>query len=261
MSFVKEDDVYQEFIKHIQDYMFNNTTICKTIENKIRENYNIKKTKVNVSDNKKTNCIQVNTDNNIIIPNENDSLFWCLYIIKNGFMNYSQLTNINIVLEKQLKIEYVERLRKEKQLIKQFKFDSIVNVENKLVNENSIDNKTFLTLCVLGNLNIFLIINKTYYELKMNDSNKFYVIQFFNDKKRYGFEEVTKEVLDNYKTLYYKLDNIDKPIKSLSSYSVQELMDICKKLGIETIDTNKSTDKKEKTKSKKELYESIIKYF
>ena len=176
-------------------------------------------------------------------------------------MNYSQLTNKNIVLEKQLKIEYVERLRKEKQLIKQFKFDSIVNVENKLVNENSIDNKTFLTLCVLGSLNIFLIINKTYYELKMNDSNKFYVIQFFNDKKRYGFEEVTKEVLDNYKTLYYKLDNIDKPIKSLSSYSVPELIDICTKLGIETIDMNKSTDNKEKTKSKKELYESIIKYF
>ena len=89
----------------------------------------------------------------------------------------------------------------------------------------------------------------------------FYVIQFFNDKKRYGFEEVTKELLDNYKTLYYKLDNIDKPIKSLSSYSVTELIDICTKLGIETIDTNKSTDNKEKTKSKKELYESIIKYF
>ena len=71
MSFVKEDDVYQEFIKHIQDYMFNNTTICKTIENKIRENYNIKKNNVNVSQNKKTNCIQVNNDNNIIIPNLN----------------------------------------------------------------------------------------------------------------------------------------------------------------------------------------------
>ena len=64
-----------------------------------------------------------------------------------------------------MKIEYVERLRKEKQLIKQFKFDTIVNIENRLANENIIDNKTFLTLCVLGNLNIFLIVNKTYYEL------------------------------------------------------------------------------------------------
>ena len=29
MAFVKDDDVYQELVKHIQDYAFNNTTICK----------------------------------------------------------------------------------------------------------------------------------------------------------------------------------------------------------------------------------------
>lgn len=256
MSFVKEEDVYQEFVKHIQDYMFNNTTICKSIENKIRENYNIKKNKQTTA-NKETDI-----NKNKIIPLENDSLFWCLYIIKNGLMNYSQLTNRNVVVEKQFKIEYVERLRKEKQLIKQYKFDSMSNIENKLANENSIDNKTFLTLCVLGNLNIFFILNKTYYELNMNDSNKFYVVTYLNDKKKYGFEEVTKDVLDSYRNLYYKLDNIDKPIKSQSSYTVQELIDICKKLGIETIDKDKSTEKnKEKSKSKKELYESIIKYF
>jgi len=255
MSFVKDEDVYQEFVKHIQDYMFNNTTICKSIENKIRENYNIKKSK-------KLNATKEIDTKQIIIPLENDSLFWCLYIIKNGFMNYSQLTNRNVIVEKKFKIEYVERLRKEKQLIKQFKFDSMSNIENKLVNENSIDNKTFLTLCVLGNLNIFLILNKTYYELNMNDSNKFYIVSFLNDKKKYGFEEVSKDVLDNYRNLYYKLDNIDKPIKSQSSYTVQELVDICKKLSIEIVDIDKTTGKnKEKLKSKKELYESIIKYF
>jgi len=255
MSFVKEEDVYQEFVKHIQDYMFNNTTICKSIENKIRENYNIKKNK------QPTTNKEIEKNKNIIIPVENDSLFWCLYIIKNGFMQYSQLTNKNIIVEKQLKIEYVERMRKEKYLVKQFKFDSITNIENKLVNENSIDNKTFLTLCVLGSLNIFLINNNTYYELNMNDSNKFYIVKFFKDKQKYGFEEVTKDVLDDYRKEYYKLDNVDKPVKSVSSYTTQDLIDICKKLGIETVDIDKSTDKKEKTKSKKELYESIIKYF
>jgi len=255
MSFVKEEDVYQEFVKHIQDYMFNNTTICKSIENKIRENYNIKKNK------QPTTSKEIESNKNKIIPLENDSLFWCLYIIKNGFMQYSQLTNKNIVIEKQLKIEYVERIRKEKYLVKQFKFDSISNIENKLVNENNIDNKTFLTLCVLGSLNIFLINNNTYYELNMNDSNKFYIVKFFKDKQKYGFEEVTKDVLDDYRKEYYKLDNVDKPVKSISSYTTKDLLDICKKLGIETIDIDKSTEKKEKTKSKKELYESIIKYF
>ena len=45
MSFVREEDLYQEFVKHIQDYMFNNTTICKSLENKIREDYKNKKIK------------------------------------------------------------------------------------------------------------------------------------------------------------------------------------------------------------------------
>ena len=256
MSFVKEDDVYQEFVKHIQDYMFNNTTICKSLEHKIHENFNKKKTKELLSNKVETNS------KDIVIPNENDSLFWCLYIIKNGLMKYSQLSNKNIILEKQYKIEYIERIRKEKQLIKQFKFDTISNIENKLANENTIDVKTFLTLSVLGNLNIFFIINKTYFELNMNDSNKIYIVQYFQNKKKYGFEEVMKDVLDDYKKKYYKLDTIDKPIKAFSSYSTQELINICKKLTIETIDIDKSKEKgKECIKSKKELYEAIIKYF
>ena len=249
MAFVKDDDVYQELVKHIQDYAFNNTTICKSIESRIRENYNEKKTKIS------QNKIE-DLNKNFIFPCENDSLFWCLYIIKNGFINYSQLKNRNLIVEKKLKIEYVERLRKEKQLIKQFKFDTIVNIENRLANENIIDNKTFLTLCVLGNLNIFLIVNKTYYELNMNDSNIAYIVKYFENKKKYGFEETTKDILEQIKNDYYKVDNIDKPIKSFASYKTSDLLDICKKLGIETLDKDKN-----KEKSKKDLYELIIKYF
>ena len=55
---------------------------------------------------------------------------------------------------------------------------------------------------------------------------------------------------------YYKVDNIAKPIKSLSAYKTQELVDICNKLEIEILN-----DSKTKTKSTQVLYESIIKYF
>lgn len=40
--------------------------------------------------------------------------------------------------------------------IKLYKFASISNIENQLVNENIIDLKTFLTLCPLENINVFL---------------------------------------------------------------------------------------------------------
>ena len=72
---------------------------------------------------------------------------------------------------------------------------------------------------------------------------------------------------------------MSKPIKSMSAYKTQELVDICNKLGIETsvvssgsASNNKSKDESNanneilsgdnaKTKNKKDLYESIIKYF
>ena len=250
MAFVKEDDLYQDFVKHVQDYMFNNTNICKCLEHKIYEEFNDKKYKQNSEkmDNKEFETF--------FIPKDNDSLFWCLYIIKNGLTNYSQLTNRNLIIEKKFKIDYVERLRKEKQLIKQYKFDTMTNIENRLVNENNIDINTFFTLCVVGNLNIFFIRNKTYYELNMNDSNRIYIIKFLSDKKKYGFEETTKDKLDGFRNKYYKVDNISKPIKSLSAYKTQDLIDICNKLEIETKNNSNM-----KTKGKQELYEAIIKYF
>jgi hypothetical protein len=262
MSFVKEDDLYQEFVKHVQDYMFNNTTTCKCIESKIREEANNKKNnKLNHSNGSgfgQTGSGSGSGAENIITPNDNDSLFWCLYIIKNGLTNYTKLTNRSYIIEKQFKIEYIERIRKEKQLLKQHKFDTITNIENKLANENTIDINTFLTLCVIGNLNVFFVKNKTYYELIMNDSNKVYKVEFCSNKKKYGFEETTKDNLDSFRNNYYKLDNMEKPIKSIAYYKTQELIDICGKLGIETII---SKDNKEKTKSKKDLYEAIIKCF
>jgi len=255
MSFVKEDDIYQNFVKHVQDYMFNNTNICKSLECKLHEEYS-KKTKEKTEKNEKN-------EKNLIIPNDNDTLFWCLYIIKNGLTNYSQLTNRNLITEKKLKIEYVERLRKEKQLIKQYKFDTLTNIENSLSNENRIDLNTFLTLCVVGCLNIFFIKKNTYFELNMNDSNKIYIIKYLSEKDQYGFEETNKDSIIDFREKYYKVENMSKPIKSMSSYKTQDLIDICKKIGIETTIKNDETNvnKSIKNKNKKELYEEIIKYF
>ena len=72
----------------------------------------------------------------------------------------------------------------------------------------------------------------------------------------YKIENKEGEEITNYKNEFYKIDNIDKPIKSISAYKVQELTDFCNKLSIETI--NNET---KKHKNKNELYESLIQYF
>ena len=66
----------------------------------------------------------------------------------------------------------------------------------------------------------------------------------------------TDESITNIRNKFFKLETFDKPIKALSSYKLNELVDICNKLVIDIF--NNITGKQ---KSKKELYESIIQYF
>jgi hypothetical protein len=200
--------------------------------------------------------------NNIFIPKEKDTLFWCFYILKNGDSTYESMYNKNEIVARQIKIEYIEKIRKNKQTVKTYKFDSICNIESNLANDKSLNIKTFLTLCAVENINILFVSNKTYYELFMNDSKSVYVVYCLNNKEnknytgRYGFEITSTDVADTIKKSLYKIENVDKPIKSFSSYKVSDLIDICNKLAIEI--KNQETGK---NKSKNELYESIIQYF
>ena len=144
--------------------------------------------------------------------------------------------------------------------MKSYKFDTISNIESNLANDININIKTIMTLCVIEKINLIFINKKTYFELLMNDSNNVYIIDTIevNTKynKKYGFELASYETLNEIRNSLYKLDSLNKPIKSLSSYKVSELLNIANKLAIEII--NKQTGK---NKTKNELYESIIQYF
>ena len=241
---------YNDVLNELQDYMLDEKNVDKSLEMKIM-NLTKEKPQYNNKSIKK-----------IFIPREKDSLFWCFYIIKNGDISYQSLNNKNEVISKQIKISYIEKIRKEKQTLKIYKFDSITNIESNLVNDNFINYKTFFTLCALDNINVIYITKKIYFELLMNDSDEIFIVHELNNNSnakynvKYGFEIGNVETINNIKNTFYKVDNIDKPIRALSFYKTQELIDICNKLVIETV--NKETNK---TKSKKDLYEAIIQYF
>jgi hypothetical protein len=205
--------------------------------------------------------IKINENNQtLFIPKEHDTLFWCYYIILNGEGNYQILNVKNSLIAKQIKIDYVTTIRDNKQIIKTYKFDSIINIENNLANDNNINIKTVMSLCVINKINLIFISRKSYFELLMNDSDPIYIIREieFQSKynKKYGFEIANNSLLEDIRSTLYKIDNLDKPIKALSSYKVKDLIDICVKLGIEVINSETG-----KNKTKNELYESIIQYF
>ncbi len=80
-------------------------------------------------------------------PDVHDSLFWSFYIMKNGQEEYESLGKINIVIERKIKIEYIERLRESKQVLKTYKTAPLTHLENVLLNEKQIDIKTLIALC------------------------------------------------------------------------------------------------------------------
>ena len=239
-------DDYNHVFNNLQDYMLDESNIRKSLEMKIQTNKDAFKSK-NEDKNSKPK-------GSIFVPREKDTLFWCFYIMKHGDTKYEMLDNKNIIIEKKIKIEYVEKIRKEKQTVKTYKFATLTHIENNLANDNYLDIKTFLTLCAIENLNILFVKNKTYYELLMNDSNDLHIVYLLQNEK-YGYE-INHTNSEQIKSTLYKLDNIDKPIKSMSGYKISELVEICEKLAIDTI--NKETNK---AKCKKDLYEAIIQYF
>ena len=149
---------------------------------------------------------------------------------------------------------------KEKQTVKTYKFATLTHIENNLANDNIIDTKTFLTLCAIENINVIFLRKNTYYEMLMNDSDKIYIVHEIQSQSKYnnkyGYEMGTNESISNIRNTFFKLEAIHKPIKAISAYRLDELINICNKLVI-NINNNITS----KQKSKKELYESIIQYF
>lgn len=251
--------LYNDVLSELQYYILNELNIDRILEIKIKI---VAKEKQHTKETAHTNGSLTKIKNQIFFPKEKDSLFWCFYILKNGDAKYEIMYNKNEIVARQIKIEYIEKIRKDKQTVKTYKFDSICNIENNLVNDKSLNIKTFLTLCAIENINVLIVNDKTYYELRMNDSVNVCVIYNLNNKDkqnyntRYGFEINTVDGSNTIKSTLYKIDNVNKPINSVSSYKISELVEICNKLGIQT-----KNEETHKNKIKNELYESIIYYF
>lgn len=260
-----------ELLQKLNKHMITSEFIDKIITSKVSYQINdkipnLKRNKNNLNMDKKiieyndnytstSEVKNIDTANQIFYPKDKDPLFWGFYIIVNGISNYEMITHRNLIIEKRIKFEYIDKIRNNKELLKIYKFATLQHIENVLANEQKIDIKTFMTLCVIENLNIFYIKNKTFYQLLMNDTNKIYKIHHL-DNNKFGIQFSSIEDCNIEKNTLFQIDNISKPINALSSYKVQDLIQICNKLGIEIID--KQTNK---TYTKNKLYESILLYF
>lgn len=189
--------------------------------------YNINKRESITTINNKKNII--NTTNNIFYPKQRDQLFWIFYSILHSISEY-EMTHNFFTKEKEVKYKWIEDFREKKEIFKPIKV-SRNNVEDELANKPKISLQCIKALCHLHDVNIFYIDNKKFYEMITNENNPIYIIEKVNHK--YGLKEkVSNDILNYYREHYWKLENLDKPLKAISSYKVPELTAICKKLNI-----------------------------
>jgi hypothetical protein len=185
------------------------------------------------------------------IPKEKDSLFWSFYRIKYGEFEYDKIKNKNIVFEKQIKIEYISRLRENKKIIKQFKLSTLSDLENNLLNEDILSFNSLFYMMNLEEINFLFIKNNIYFKAFNSDSTELFIIKQIACGL-YGYICTDKEYFHNtIENNLFEVSNITKPLKAITSYTLNDLQIICQKLKISCEENNKK-------KTKKQLYENII---
>lgn len=178
----------------------------------------------------------MSTVNDIFFPKQRDQLFWCFYVILQGQIEYDILTSF-FTLEKETKYKWIEVFRGRKELFKPIKVSRNV-VEDELANAKAITMATVKALCHLNDVNVFYVDDKKYYEITTNSEKPFYLIEKVDG--RYGLKEkIPIEKVEYYREHYWKLENLDKPLKAVSSYKADELKDICKRLHIDSSNMTK----------------------
>ena len=251
------------FTKNNIDFVSSN----KTKEtNKIKEIKGTKETNKikDIKESKETNKIK----DTIYKPCKKDSLFWCFFILKYGFSKYEmEVGNQHFSIEKQEKFKYIDELRKtcNKDLLKMHKIKPLSLLEDDLANQDRISIKTFFALCIVEKINVMLIDKRKVYEVLITDDPKIHVIHRNSVSYEHHIElDVSIDAINMYRESYYKMSTFDVSLKSIASYKVEELLELCKKLNIvldQPFNEGKEGEGKKKKLSKKDIYELLVQHF
>ena len=198
-------------------------------------------------------------DRKFFYPKEKDTLFWCYYINKYGIDKYFDNKKRSFVVEHDYKISIIEKIQNMKDELKLNKIKKLV-VEDELMNRAKIEISSIKLLMLLDNENLLLIKKNCYQKIVFNrdklslsvdnynvifcDVDNYYLQKNLNDRE-------LVDIIDK----SYEIDNFVKPLKGVSSYKLDELHEICKKLNIE-LSSNLG-----KNKTKQVLYTEILEKF
>lgn len=195
----------------------------------------------------------VETDQEIIVesapelfePRQQDTLFWCLYVLHHGPAEYQRIGHNYGVKELEEKQRLATFINSNKLRVKETNH-RVTNVLIQEILSELLTSQKETSLSVLGALTVFYDMNilmicsegrcmLEYWATKdEQDSARHTYVLFKNKygKYRAQLEWISGSRLLELREKYMVLDNYLKPIKAASHYKVQDLVDLARKLSI-----------------------------
>ena len=191
---------------------------------------------------------------------EKDKLLWAFYIMLNGEDAYKYLKT-KFVADKEIRIKSVEKLHKMSNVFKQHKLNK-GRIESELSSDALLSLEGFFGLCIIHNLSAMFIKRNCYCELYgIGDSDNPYLIEEVENGigiHIFKNKESSIEIARDVRKTKWKMENVLAPIKSISSYTLSELLEIYNK--VVSMSKESQHHGKEK-KTKQYLYDYICKQF
>ena len=196
-------------------------------------------------------------------PSAKDSLLWAAYIMLYGTEKFETIEN-HYTESNTFKFALVELLRKNKPVLKSNKL-KLNALEESLIHKPFIGVETLQAIALCKNLSVCIVQDRKYYEVASGGGGGGGGFIIEKIKGKYALyvcpDRITAGYLKYIRENYWLMENISAPIRAISAYKLQDLVDICSKLNLPvavSIPGKFGSMGTEKRKTKPELYEAIV---
>jgi len=196
------------------------------------------------------------------VTKDKDKLFWAFYIMLHGEDAYKYLKT-KFVIEKEIKIGAVEKMRKLPNVFKNHKLNK-VRIENELSGDVPLTLEGFYGLCIIYNISAIFMKKNCYCELYgVGDTLATHIVEEVEGglgvhvfKTKEASLEYAKQVRES----KWKMETVLTPIKSISSYTHAELLAIYNKVTSMKKEKSGFIESFKEKKTKQFLYDGICEF-
>jgi hypothetical protein len=195
-----------------------------------------------------------------------DSILWSLYIMLYGVEKYEMIEN-HYIESNRFKFELIEFLRDNKTILKANKV-KLSSTEDTLVHKPFITLETLHAVAICKSLSLYIIQDRKYYDVSSGSgsgSGTPFILEKIKGKYLLYMppDPISMKYIAYVRANYWRMESISAPIRPISAYKLQDLIDISEKLNLPVVNIfpgKFGSIGTEKRKTKPELYEAICRY-